>query len=131
MELTLDHVCLCTHRAHWRQELGFCPTYHRINQLSDRRPANELARLHCETHYLESEAVRSRIQEAISEDQKVYSFVVATIFPRPLAAYQGKLEVDLRDLQQGNGNIGRLTEPIWSRVMWNCIYKPLLDGRIL
>jgi hypothetical protein len=115
----------------WLQEPGFCPAYRRINQLSDKRPPHEVARLYYDTCYLDSEPVRSCIQEAIAEDQKVYDFVGGTIFPRQLAAYQGKLQADLRDFRHRNGCTGRFTESIWSRVVRNCIYKPLLHCRML
>jgi hypothetical protein len=113
------------------QEPGFRPAYRRINQLSDKRPPHEVARLQRDTRYLDSDPARTQIQEAICEDQKVYDFVAATIFPRQLAAYQGKLESDLRDLRQRNGYAGRLGEPIWSSVVRNYIYKPLLHCRML
>jgi hypothetical protein len=115
----------------WLQEPGFRPEYRRINQLSDKRPPHEIVRLQRDTHYLDSDPARARIQEAISEDQKVYDFVAATIFPRQLAAYHGKLESDLRSLQQRNRCPGRLAEPIWSSVVRNHIYKPLLHCHML
>jgi hypothetical protein len=110
----------------WLQEPGFRPEYRRINQLSDKRPPHEVARLRRDTRYLDSDPARARIQEAISEDQKVYEFVAATIFPRQLAMYKGNLESDIRGLQQRNQWGGRLAEPIWSRVVRNYVYKPLL-----
>jgi hypothetical protein len=115
----------------WLQEPGFRPPYRRINQLSDKRPPHEVARLQRDTRYLDLDPARAQIQEAICEDQKVYDFVTATIFPRQLAAYQGKLESDLRDLRQRNGCAGRLGEPIWSSVVRNYIYKPLLHCHML
>jgi hypothetical protein len=115
----------------WLQEPGFRPEYRRINQLSDKRPPHEITRLHVATHYLDSDPARARIQEAISEDQKVYDFVTATIFPRQLAAYRGKLESDLRRFRRRSRSAGRLAEPIWSSVVRNYIYKPLLHCRVL
>ena len=115
----------------WLQEPGFRPEYRRINQLSDKRPLHELARLQCDTRYLDAYPARTRILDAISEDQKVYDYVVATIFPRQLAAYHGNLVSDLRSLQQRNRCVGRIAEPIWSRVMRNYVYKPLLHCHML
>ena len=115
----------------WLQEPGFRPEYRRINQLSDKRPPHEVARLQRDTRYLDSDPARARIQEAISEDQKVYDFVAATIFPRQLAAYRGKLESDLRSLQERNRCAGRLAEPLWSSVVRNFVYKPLLHCHML
>ena len=115
----------------WLQEPGFRPAYRRINQLSDKRPPHEVVRLQRDTRYLDSDPARAQIQEAICEDQKVYDFVAATIFPRQLAAYQGKLESDVRALRQRNGCAGRLAEPIWSSVVRNYIYKPLLHCHML
>src|SRR5919106_6056227 len=106
----------------WLQEPEFCPAYRRINQLSDKRPPHEVARLQHDTHYLDADPARARIQEAISEDQKVYDFVAATIFPRQLAAYPGTLESELHSLQQRNRCAGRLAEPLWSSVVRNCVY---------
>jgi hypothetical protein len=107
------------------------PRYRRINQLSDKRPPHEIVRLQRDTRYLDSDPARAQIQEAISEDQKVYDFMATTIFPRQLAAYHGKLESDLRSLQQGNRCPGRLAEPIWSSVVRNYVYKPLLHCHML
>jgi hypothetical protein len=115
----------------WLQEPGFRPEYRRLNQLRDKRPPHEIARLQRDTRYLDADPARARIQEAIAEDQKVYEFVAATIFPRQLAAYHGTLESDLRRLQQRNRGAGRLAEPIWSSVMRNYIYKPLLHCHLL
>jgi hypothetical protein len=115
----------------WLQEPGFRPEYRRINQLSDKRPPHEVACLQRNTRYLDSNPARARIQEAISEDQRVYDFVAATIFPRQLAAYRGNLESDLRSLQQRNRCEARLAEPIWSRVVRNYVYKPLLHCHML
>jgi hypothetical protein len=114
----------------WLQDPGFRPEYRRINQLSDKRPPHEVVRLQRNTRYLDSDPARTRIQEAICEDQKVYDFVATTIFPRQLASYQGKLESDLRDFRQRNGCAGRLAEPIWSSVVRNFIYKPLLHSHM-
>jgi hypothetical protein len=115
----------------WLQEPGFRPEYRRINQLSDKRPPHEVVRLQRDTRYLDADPARAQIQEAISEDQKVYDFVAATIFPRQLAAYPGTLESDLRSLQQRNRGGGRLAEPLWSSVVRNCVYKPLLHCHLL
>jgi hypothetical protein len=115
----------------WLQEPRFCPTYRPINQLSDKRPPHEVAHLHRNTSYLDSDPARTRIQEALCEDQKVYDFVKSTIFPRQISAYQGELESDLRDLQLRNREAGRLPEPMWSSIVRNYIYKPLLHCQIL
>jgi hypothetical protein len=115
----------------WLQEPGFRAEYRRINQLSDKHTSREVARLQRNTRYLDSDSARARIEEAISEDQKVYDFVVATIFARQLAAYHGKLESDLRSLQQRNQCVTRLAEPIWSSMVRNYVYKPLLHCHVL
>jgi hypothetical protein len=115
----------------WLQEPRFCPEYRRLNQLRDKRPPHEVVRLQRDTRYLDADPARALIQEAIAEDQKVYEFVAATIFPRQLAAYHGTLESDLRSLQQRNRGAGRLAEPIWSSVMRNYIYKPMLHCHLL
>jgi hypothetical protein len=115
----------------WLQEPGFRPEYRRLNQLRDKRPPHEIARLQRDTRYLDADPARARIQEAIAEDQKVYDFVAATIFPRQLAAYHGTLKSDLQSLQQRNRCAGRLAEPIWSRVVRNYLYKPLLHCHML
>ncbi len=67
----------------------------------------------------------------MAEDQKVYYFAVATIFPRQLAAFHGKLASELRSLQQRNRCVGRLAEPIWSSVVRSYVYKPLLHCHML
>ena len=115
----------------WLQEPRFRPTYRRINQLRDKHPLHEVARLQRDTRYLDSDPARTRIQEALCEDQKVYDFVATTIFPRQLAAYQGKLESNLRWLRQRNRCASRLAEPLWSSVVRNYVYKPLLHCHML
>jgi hypothetical protein len=113
------------------EEPGFRPEYRRLNQLRDKRPPHEVVRLQRDTRYLDAEPARTRIEEAIAEDQKVYEFVAATIFPRQLAAYHRNLESALRTLQQRNQCTGRLGEPIWSSVVRNYVYKPLLHCYML
>jgi hypothetical protein len=114
----------------WLQEPQFRPAYRPINRLSDKRPPHEVAQLHRNTYYLDAEPARTRIQEAIGEDQKVYDFVRAVVFPRQLSTYEGNLESDLHGLRQRNQEAGRLAEPLWSNVVRNYIYKPLLHCHI-
>jgi len=115
----------------WLQEPGFCPAYRRINQLSDKRPPHEVAHLLRDTCYLDSDPVRRQIHEATAEDRKLYDFVVATIFPRQLAAYRGDLASDVRDLRRRNACATWFAEPRWSKVVRNYIYKPLLHCHLL
>lgn len=110
----------------WLGEPGFRAEYRSVNQLSEKRRPRDAARQQSDMSYLDSAAVRARIAEVNAEDQKVYDFVAATIYPRQLAAHPGDLESELRALEQQNCGAGRLAEPMWGRFMRNYIYKPLL-----
>jgi hypothetical protein len=117
--------------AQWLDEPGFQAAYRAANRTSDKRRPRDLSRQHSDLSYLDSAEVRARIREANREDQKVYDFVRATIYPRQLADYRGNLAADLQELQQQNDDPGSLREPLWGRVMRNYVYKPLLHCHVV
>ncbi len=81
--------------------------------------------------YLDSAESRERMQEANAEDQRVYDFVTSTIYPRQLAAYGEKLDVELRQFHQRNRTANRLTEPFIGSFLRNFVYKPLLHIHVI
>jgi hypothetical protein len=113
----------------WLAEPGFRPVYLRRNQLSDKRRPHDLARQKTDMSYLDTEAIRARIQEANAEDQKVYDFVLATVYPRQVSAYPGDLASDVAELRRRCACACPLTEPFWGRFVRNYVYKPLLHCR--
>ncbi len=117
--------------AQWLEEPGFQTAYRAANRTGDKRRPRDVSRQHSDMSYLDSAEVRAQIREANVEDQKVYDFVVAKIYPRQLANYRGKLAADLRAFQQRNDDPGSLREPLWGRVMRNYVYKPLLHCRVM
>jgi hypothetical protein len=110
----------------WLCAAGFRAEYRRLNQLSDKRRPHDIARQKCQLEYLNSDRIRARIQEMNSEDQQVYDFVTATVYPRQVAAFAGDLEAELREFQRRNERVGRLRESMRSRFVRNYVYKPLL-----
>jgi hypothetical protein len=111
----------------WLQEPAFRPEYRRLNQLSENRP--DIARNKTDLGYMESADVHARIQEANLEDQKVYDFVKSNLYPRQLAIHGDNLKTALRELLQRNLSGSQLSESAWSRLMRNCVYKPLIHCR--
>jgi hypothetical protein len=111
----------------WLREPAFNATYRPVNCISAKQRPRDVARQKSNMSYLESAEVRARIQAANAEDQKVYDFVASTIYPRQLAAYEGNLDSELRQIQQQQRcSADRLREPFFGRLMRNYIYKPLL-----
>jgi hypothetical protein len=117
----------------WLAEPGFRGDYRRVNQLTQKRRPRDIIREKSDMSYLESDDVRARIAEVNAEDQKVYDFVTANIYPRQVAAHHGDLEAQVRELQESNRSAGRfsLVEPIWPNFYRNWIYKPLLYFRAM
>jgi hypothetical protein len=112
--------------AQWLAEPGFRAEYRRVNQLSEKRRPRDLAREKTDMSYLASDSTRARLREANDEDQKVYDFVVSSVYPRQVADYCGDLAADVRELQQQNQCSHVLREPAWGSLMRNYVYKPLL-----
>jgi hypothetical protein len=110
----------------WFAQPGYKCEYQRVNQLSEKRRPRDIERERTDTSYLKTDYARQRIAEANAEDQKVYDFVVASVYPRQVAAYQGELDSDVRKLQERNRAARRLHEPLWPAFYRNCVYKPLL-----
>jgi hypothetical protein len=115
----------------WLGEPAIQMEYQSVNRLADKRGQQDAARIKSEMSYFDSPVVRARIQEVNAEDQKVYDFVTATIFPRQRATYQGDLPSDLQGLQQRNKQATQLNEPWDGRFMRNYIYKPLLHCHLI
>jgi hypothetical protein len=110
----------------WLAEPGFSGEYRRVNQLKEKRRPRDIERERTDTSYLKTEYAKRRIAEANIEDQKVYDFVMSTVYPSQMAAYQGDLQADVAKLQERNRDCGRLFEPLWPALYRNCVYKPLL-----
>lgn len=115
----------------WLQEPQFHPEYRPVNQLSSKQRPRDIARRRGDMSYLDSSRADARIQAANSEDQKLYDYVTAHLYPRQRANYVGRLESDVHELQQRNRRSGDLAEPRWGAFMRNFIYKPLLHCRAL
>lgn len=115
----------------WLHEPAFNPEYRPINCISEKRRPRDAAREKSDMSYLSSAETRARIREANDEDQKVYDFVVAQVYPRQLDTYRGDLQADLRKLQEQNRAVESLPEPFSGGFMRNFIYKPLLHCYVL
>jgi Sulfotransferase family len=110
----------------WIREPAFQPEYRAVNQLAQKQRPRDIARKKDDMTYLESEATRARIREVNAEDQKVYDFVTAKIYPQQIANFQGDLTSELQALQSRNRELSALSEPFSSSFLRNYIYKPLL-----
>ena len=75
-------------------------------------------------------SARSLMRELNAEDQKVYDFVSATVYPRQVAAHAGDLAGELRDFQIRQKSTEALAESAWSRLVRNYVYKPLAHCRV-
>jgi len=115
----------------WLREPEYRPEYLRVNQLSEKRRPRDIARGKCDLSYLDSDSVRSRIQEVNGEDQKVYDFVMANIYSQQLETFQGDLAAEVRELQRRNQALEAWKESARSRMMRNYVYKPLLHCRAM
>ena len=70
-------------------------------------------------------------EDLAPEDQKVYDFVTANVYPQQTAAFSGDLASEVSRFQQENQQVDRLVEPLWGRLMRNYVYKPLLHCRAI
>ncbi len=113
----------------WLQEPEFCPDYRPRNQLKDKRRPMDVKRAQSDMSYLDSAEGKSRIRDLNAEDQRLYDYVTSTVFPRQCEAYRGHLAAEVSALQELIRQPTPLREPLWSRVMRGCIYKPLLHCR--
>ena len=113
----------------WLDDPAFRPEYRPLNRLSDKTRPRDVSRQRTDMSYWESDSVRALLREANAEDQKVYDFVTANVYPRQTATYGGDLAADLTRFQEANQGVDRLVEPLWGRLMRNYIYKPLLHCR--
>jgi hypothetical protein len=114
----------------WLQEPGFCPEYRRVNQYVKKGTAAELARKREATKYLDSDSVRTQMQELNAEDQKVYDYVAEIMFPQQIADHEGDLAAELGEFQQRQQSVASLAESVWSRIVRGYIYKPLAHCRV-
>ncbi len=113
----------------WLEEPAFRPGYRSLNQRTENRGYQQTARKAIGLDFLNSEAVRGRIAEVNSEDQKVYDYVACIVQARQRAAYLGDLDADVREFQSWNNEIVPFPEPKSSRFLRNYIYKPLIHCR--
>ncbi len=115
----------------WLRVPEFQVEYQPLNCLKAKRRPRDAARNESDVSYLDSAGAFARIQEANAEDQKVYDFVAATIYPRQVASYDGDLQLETSKLQLKNMFVDELKEPLLGRCMRNLVYKPLLHCRIV
>jgi hypothetical protein len=113
----------------WLNEPAFRPGYRPLNQRSENRGYRDTARKNIGLDFINAPEFRARIQQANSEDQRVYDYVANTVDARQRAAYQGDLEADVREFQDWNNQIVPFPESKSSRFLRNYIYKPLLHCR--
>ncbi len=113
----------------WIQEPAFRPEYRRKNDRTQTRGYQNALRHQTDTSYLDSEDVSARIDAANAEDQKVYDYVISTIYPRQQAEYRGDLAADLMEFQRNNNGVGLLKESRTSSFVRNYVYKPLIHLR--
>jgi hypothetical protein len=107
-------------------EPDFRPAYRPANRLSDKNRPRDVARRNSDMSYLDHPDTIARIRAANVEDQKVYDFVTASIYPRQVALFQGDLAVETARLQELNSQPSKLTEPWWGAFKRNYVYKPLI-----
>jgi hypothetical protein len=110
----------------WLREPELQVEYKSLNCMSEKRRARDAARSKSDMSYLDSTDVRARIQEVNAEDQKVYDFVVSSIYPRQVATFDGDLQLEMDELRLKNLFASDLDEPFTGRFMRNFVYKPLL-----
>jgi hypothetical protein len=117
--------------AQWMSEPRFTVEYQPINRLSDKNRPRDIARKHTDMSYLESDDAKARIRAANAEDQKVYEFVLSTVYPQQLAAFHGDLPAEVARLKERNARVSKLVEPWWGAFKRNYVYKPLIHCRAL
>jgi len=115
----------------WLCDSDFRAEYRRENQLASKQRPHDLSRLKADLSYLDSDRVRARIQEVNAEDQKVYDYVAAVMYPKQLANYVGDVHRDTLMLQYRNSQPVTLIERASSRFVRNYVYKPLLHCRAI
>jgi hypothetical protein len=107
-------------------ESTFRPQYRAVNRLSDKNRPRDLARKNTDMSYMESEDTKARVRAANVEDQKVYDYIVANVYPRQVAAYPGDLAAAVEQLKQQNARVTEFVEPWWGAFKRNYVYKPLI-----
>jgi len=110
----------------WMREPELPVEYRSLNRISDKQRTRDVARAKSDMSYLNSPKVVARIQEANAEDQKVYDFVVSTVYPRQVADFNGDLQLEMDELRLKNLFAEDLAEPFTGSFMRNFIYKPLI-----
>lgn len=104
----------------------FQPQYRSVNRLSDKNRPRDLARKNTDMSYMELEDTQARVRAANAEDQKVYDYIVANVYPRQVAAYPGDLAAAVEQLKQQNSRVTEFVEPWWGAFKRNYVYKPLI-----
>lgn len=110
----------------WLREPELPVHYRSLNCISDKRRTRDAARAKSDMSYLNSPNVVARIQEANAEDQRVYDFVVSTIYPQQVAAFNRDLQLEMDELRLKNLFADDLDEPFAGSFMRNFVYKPLI-----
>jgi Sulfotransferase family len=114
----------------WLAEPGWRPEYRRLNQFATKGDGQGAIRKAVAIEYLKTDAVRAQMRQLNAEDQKVYDYVTAHVFPRQIAAHAGDLAAELRAFQERQKSSEALAESAWSRLVRNYIYKPLSHVRV-
>ncbi len=113
----------------WLSEPRFCPEYKSRNRMSDKQRPRDIARRNSDMSYLNEPWAIAALREANAEDQKMYDYLTATLYPAQVARYAGDLAADTAALKARNQQVERVREPLAGTVLRNYIYKPLLHLR--
>jgi len=114
----------------WLGEPGFRPEYKPVNRLADKGGARQEKRQRNDLSFLELPEVKDRLREVNALDQQVYDFAMRECHPRQLAQYPGDLAADVATMRERNRSLAEWREPLSSRFLRNCVYKPALALRL-
>lgn len=114
----------------WLGEPGFRPEYKPVNRLADKGGVRQENRRRYDLGYLELPEVQARLREVNALDQQVYDFAMRECHARQLAQYRGDLAADVAAMRERNRNLAEWREPLASRFLRNCVYKPALVLRL-
>jgi hypothetical protein len=114
----------------WVDDPAYDPAYRPVNRLADKSRPRDEVRQSTDLSYLESPAIRARLQEINALDQQLYEQAVK-MFERQRAAYRGDLAADVARLRERNQGVQPARDPLRARLLRNYLYKPALLLRIV